>query len=166
MPHLARSILQNTKHRHHQLRPTPRNRLQHPNIPGNKLRLIQRHLPALPSRHPRLLANIRHHSGKIVHLPTAFTSVFCCSCSQCANFSTSHSSPRNSAAIPSRSHRTPHLVTRSGAIVSRAKTQSRTQQGLWATPRVNLELNFTGKTRWICLRGRYVFREISSKKLR
>src|SRR5258708_22741108 len=59
---------------------------------------------------------------------------------------TSHSSLRNSAATPSRSHRTLFLVTRSGAIVSLAKTQSRTQQALWAIPLANPQLKFTAKT--------------------
>ena len=47
---------------------TSRNRFEHPNVPNNKLRPIQRHLPALPARYARLLANIRHHSRKLVHL--------------------------------------------------------------------------------------------------
>jgi hypothetical protein len=67
MPHLAGSVRHNPKHRHHQLRSTPRNCLQHPSIAGDKLRLIQRHLPTLPSRHSRLLANIRHHTTELVH---------------------------------------------------------------------------------------------------
>jgi len=78
MPHLTCSVDHNAKYRHHQLRPTPRHRLQHANVPGRKLCLIQRHLPALPSRHPRLLANIRNHSKKFVHLSTIF-SIMCAS---------------------------------------------------------------------------------------
>src|SRR6201995_2935991 len=68
---------------------------------------------------------------------------------------TSHSSLRNSAATPSRSHRTPLLVTQSGAIVSLAKAQSRTQQTLLAIPRANPPLNFARKPLWTCLRGRH-----------
>jgi len=64
------------------------------------------------------------------------------------------SSLQNSATAPSRSLRTPHLVTRSGAIVSLAKTQSRTQRGLRAIPRASPQQNFAGKTLWMCLRGR------------
>jgi len=71
------------------------------------------------------------------------------------NFSTSHSSLRNSAATPSRSHGTPLLVTQSGAIVSLAKAQSRTQQTLLAIPRANPPLNFARKPLWTCLRGRH-----------
>ena len=73
MPHLARSIDHHAQYRDHQLRAPPRNRLQHPNISDAELRLIQRHLPSLSPRHPRLLANIRHDAGKFVHLHTAFT---------------------------------------------------------------------------------------------
>jgi hypothetical protein len=73
MPHLARGIHHHAKHWHHQLRSTPRNRLQHSNVAGNELRSVQRHLPTLPPRHPRLLANIRHHARKFVH-PHTFIS--------------------------------------------------------------------------------------------
>jgi hypothetical protein len=68
MPHLACSIHHNTEHWDNQFCTTPSNRLQHPNVPNNKLRPVQCHLPTLPARHARLLANIRHHSGKLVHL--------------------------------------------------------------------------------------------------
>jgi hypothetical protein len=69
MPYLTR-IRHHTKHRNHQPRTTPSHRLQHPNIPGHKLRPIQRHLPPLPPRHPRLLTNIRHHTRKLTHFAT------------------------------------------------------------------------------------------------
>jgi hypothetical protein len=48
----------------------------------------------------------------------------------------------------------PLLVTRSGATVSLAETQSQTQQALLAIPRANPELNFTGKTPWTWPRDR------------
>jgi len=69
MPHLTR-IHHHPKHWNHQPRTTPCHRLQHPNITGHKLRPIQRHLPPLPSRHPRLLTNIRHHTRKLTHFET------------------------------------------------------------------------------------------------
>ena len=66
MPHLA-SIHHDTKYRNHQPSPTPSHRLQHPHIARNKLRSIQRHLPSLPPRHTRLLANINHLRSELTH---------------------------------------------------------------------------------------------------
>lgn len=66
MPHLTR-IHHHPKHRNHQPSPTPRHSLKHPDVPRNKLRPIQRHLPTLPPRHARLLTNINHLSRKGTH---------------------------------------------------------------------------------------------------
>ena len=64
MPHLARRIDLHAKHRNQQPRTTPGDSLQNPNIANVKFRAIQRHLPALPPRNPRLLANVRHDCRK------------------------------------------------------------------------------------------------------
>ena len=71
MPDLSRAIDLNSQHRNREARPTTRNRLDHSCIPNRKLSSIKRHLPALPSRHSGLLANVRHHRGKFAHFPTA-----------------------------------------------------------------------------------------------
>ena len=67
MPNLTPGIHHRPQHRHHQPRSTPSHRLQLPHRTDAKLRRIQRHLPALPPLHPRLLANIRHNSSKRTH---------------------------------------------------------------------------------------------------
>ncbi len=71
MPQLARGIRLNAKHRNHQPRSTSRHGLQNADISRAKVRAIQRHLPTLPARQPRLLANIRHHCGKLLHFVAA-----------------------------------------------------------------------------------------------
>ncbi|MCU1223253.1 MAG: hypothetical protein JWQ42_1346 [Edaphobacter sp.] len=71
MPHLSCSIHLDTEHRNQQARSTSRHRLQHSCISRDKLRSIQRHLPALPSPQSGLLTNIRHHGRKGAHLATA-----------------------------------------------------------------------------------------------
>jgi hypothetical protein len=71
MPHFT-PVHHHSKHRNHKPHTAPRNGLQHPNIPSTKLGPIQRHLPALPASHARLLTNVRHHTRKFAHLATAF----------------------------------------------------------------------------------------------
>lgn len=71
MPHLSRIIDFDVQHRNLQPRSAPRNRFDHSPIAHRKLCSIQCHLPALPSRQPRLLANIHYHCGKLIHFVTA-----------------------------------------------------------------------------------------------
>ncbi len=71
MPGLSRVIDLDSQHRNLQARPASRNRLDHARITHRKLRSIQRHLPALPPRQPRLFANIRHYRSELAHFPTA-----------------------------------------------------------------------------------------------
>jgi hypothetical protein len=74
MPYLTRAIHNRTQHRNHQPRTALRNRLQNPHHPSPKLGPIQRHLPSLSPLYPRLLANIRHHCGKLTHFATTGSS--------------------------------------------------------------------------------------------